>query len=327
MKILINDGLSASAITQLEADNHEVKNIHVAPSQLANYINKNEINALVVRSATQVTRELIQACNSLKLIVRAGIGIDNIDLVAAKEFGIEVKNTPGVSSRSVAELVMAHIYTGYRHLHDANRNMPLDGDSRFNQLKKSYINAFEVNNKTLGILGFGSIGKEVAKLAYANGMRVITLNRNKKDNKLNLSFADGQQVKIEIPLLSFDEVLEHSDVISIHTPALENYLIGTKEIDKMKTGAAIINTARGGLLDEKAALEALEKDKLSFVALDTFENEPKPFIQTLMHPNVSLSPHVGGATLEAQNRIGKKVVHLINDFSKKFNQSNLQIKS
>src|SRR5699024_3549879 len=180
--------------------------------------------------------------------------------------------------------------------HDANRNMPLDGDSRFNQLKKSYTNAFEVNNKTLGILGFGSIGKEVAKLAYANGMRVITLDRNKKDNKLNHSFADGQQVKIEVPLLSFDEVLEHSDVISIHTPALENYLIVTKEIDKMKTGAAIINIARVGLLDEYARLEAFEIDKLSLVALDTYENELKPFIQTLMHPNVSLSPHVSSAT-------------------------------
>lgn len=319
MKILINDGLSAKAITELEKSEYEVKNVHVAPSQLANYINKNKINVLVVRSATQVTRDILEACTSLKLIIRAGIGVDNIDLIAAKELGVKVKNTPGVSSRSVAELVMAHIYTGYRHLHDANRNMPLEGDSRFNQLKKSYENAIEVNNKTLGILGFGSIGKEVAKLAYANGMRVITLDRNKKDNILSLQFVDGQRLEIEIPLLSFDKILEQSDVISIHTPALENYLIDAKEIEKMKTGAGIINTARGGLLNEKAALDALEKAKLSFVALDTFENEPKPYIQTLMHPNISLSPHIGGATMEAQNRIGEKVVQLINDFSKEFN--------
>lgn len=316
MKILINDGLSANAIAKLETSKHEVKDIHVAPSQLANYINKNKIDALVVRSATQVTRDLLEACPDLKLVIRAGIGLDNIDLAAADEMGIKVANTPGVSSRSVAELVMAHIFTGYRHLHDANRNMPLEGDSRFNQLKKSYINASEVNNKTLGILGFGSIGKEVAKLAYANGMRVITLDRNKKDNVLPIQFADGQELEIEIPMLAFDEVLKQSDVISIHTPALGNYLIGKKEIEKMKTGAGIINTARGGLLDEKAALDALENEKLGFVALDTFENEPTPYIQTLMHPNISLSPHVGGATMEAQERIGERVVYIIEEFSK-----------
>lgn len=316
MKILINDGLSANAIAKLETSKHEVKDIHVAPSQLANYINKNKIDALVVRSATKVTRDLLEACPDLKLVIRAGIGLDNIDLVAAEEMGIKVVNTPGVSSRSVAELVMAHIFTGYRHLHDANRNMPLEGDSRFNQLKKSYINASEVNNKTLGILGFGSIGKEVAKLAYANGMRVITLDRNKKDNVLPIQFADGQELEIEIPMLAFDEVLKQSDVISIHTPALGNYLIGKKEIEKMKTGAGIINTARGGLLDEKAALDALENEKLGFVALDTFENEPTPYIQTLMHPNISLSPHVGGATMEAQERIGERVVYIIEEFSK-----------
>jgi len=273
MIILINDGLSAKAITELEKSEYEVKNVHVAPSQLANYINKNKINVLVVRSATQVTREILEACTSLKLIIRAGIGVDNIDLIAAKELGVKVKNTPGVSSRSVAELAMAHIYTRYRHLHDANRNMPLEGDSRFNQLKKSYENAIEVNNKTLGILGFGSIGKEVAKLAYANGMRVITLDRNKKDNILSLQFVDGQRLEIEIPLLSFDKILEQSDVISIHTPALENYLIDAKEIEKMKTGGGIMNNARGGILNEKAALDALEKANSAFdEALTALEN-------------------------------------------------------
>lgn len=314
MHILINDGLSAKAISQLEENKHKVKNVHVAGSQLANYINENKIEALIVRSATKVTREILEACANLKLVIRAGIGMDNIDVIAAKELGITVENTPGVSSRSVAELVMAHIYTGYRHLHDANRNMPLEGDMRFNGLKKSYVNASEVNGKTIGILGFGSIGKEVAKLAYANGMHVITVKREKPSSTLQMRFADGQEIEIEVPMLSLEEVLEKSDIISIHTPALGNYLIGTAEIAKMKIGAGIINTARGGLLDEKAALEALEKAKLSFVALDTFENEPKPQIQTLMHPNISLSPHIGGATIEAQERIGEKVVSIIESF-------------
>lgn len=317
MHILINDGLSATAISQLEANSHQVKNLHVAASQLANYITKNQIEVLVVRSATQVTRAVLEACPSLKLVIRAGIGMDNIDLQAAMELGISVKNTPGASARSVAELVMAHIYTGYRHLHDANRNMPLEGDTRFNGLKKSYVNAYEVKGKTLGILGFGTIGKELAKLAYANGMQPITVNRKKKDNKLSLQFADKQQVEIEVPMLTFEEVLKQSDIISIHTPALGKYLIGAEEIKKMKPGAAIINTARGGLLDEKVTLEALENASLNFVALDTFENEPKPQIQTLMHPNISLSPHIGGATIEAQERIGNKVVKIINELSKK----------
>lgn len=315
MRILINDGLSAKAISQLE-NNHEVKNVHVAPSQLSKYINTNKIEVLVVRSATKVTRDLLESCPDLKLVIRAGIGVDNIDLEAAKDLGIEVKNTPGVSSRSVAELVMAHIYTGFRHLHDANRIMPLEGDVHFNQLKKAYSTAYEVQGKTLGILGFGNIGKEVAKLAYANGMRVITYQHKENlQNTLQLEFIDGQKIDLKVPMLSFDEVLQQSDVISIHTPSLGNHLISSSEIEKMKTGAGIINTARGGLLDEVAALEGLENEKLHFVALDTFENEPKPFIQTLMHPNISLSPHVGGSTLEAQERIGEKVVSIINQFT------------
>lgn len=316
MHILINDGLSATAISELEKNEHVVKNISVAASQLANYINENKIEALIVRSATKVTREVLEACPNLKLVIRAGIGIDNIDVAAAKELGITVENTPGVSSRSVAELVMAHIYTGYRHLHDANRNMPLEGDMRFNGLKKSYADAYEVNGKTIGVLGFGSIGKEVAKLAYANGMHVVTVKRKNSANKLQLDFADGQHIEIKVPMFSLEEVLKQSDIISIHTPALGNYLIGSDEIEKMKDGASIINTARGGLLDEKAALEALEKAKLGFVALDTFENEPKPQIQTLMHPNISLSPHIGGATKEAHERIGLKVVSIIDSFCK-----------
>lgn len=315
MHILINDGLANSAIAELEAGKHTVKNVQVAASQLINYINNNKIEALIVRSATKVTREVLEACSSLKLVIRAGIGMDNIDLAAANEFGVAIFNTPGVSSRSVAELVMAHIYTGYRHLHDANRNMPLEGDTKFSSLKKAYTNALEVNGKTIGIVGFGSIGKEVAKLAYVNGMRVIAVDNANPNNKLSVDFADGQQIEIEITLLSMEELLKESDILSIHTPALASYLIGAKEIEQMKNGAGILNTARGGLLDEKAAIEAIENGKLSFLALDTFENEPKPQIQTLMHPNISLSPHIGGATLEAQERIGKKVVAIINNFN------------
>lgn len=314
MHILINDGLSQNAIKDLEKNKHSVKNVRVAASQLESYIQKHNIEVLVVRSATKVTSTLLESSPSLKLIVRAGIGIDNINIATAKKLGIKVKNTPGIASRSVAELVMAHIYTGFRYLHDANRIMPLEGDSHFNQLKRAYEKANEIQNKTLGIIGFGKIGKEVAKLAYTNGMRVISIDRNKNDNILTIHFPNNQEIYFKVPLYSFNEVLLQSDVISIHTPALNNHLIGRDEIAKMKTGAGIINAARGGLLNEKAAIDALENEKLRFLALDTFENEPTPSIQTLMHPNISLSPHIGGTTIEAQERIGKKVVEIINNF-------------
>jgi len=314
MHILINDGLSQNAIKDLEKNKHSVKNVRVAASQLESYIQKHNIEVLVVRSATKVTSTLLESSPSLKLIVRAGIGIDNINIATAKKLGIKVKNTPGIASRSVAELVMAHIYTGFRYLHDANRIMPLEGDSHFNQLKRAYEKANEIQNKTLGIIGFGKIGKEVAKLAYTNGMRVISIDRNKNDNILTIHFPNNQEIHFKVPLYSFNEVLLQSDVISIHTPALNNHLIGRDEIAKMKTGAGIINAARGGLLNEKAAIDALENEKLRFLALDTFENEPTPSIQTLMHPNISLSPHIGGTTIEAQERIGKKVVEIINNF-------------
>lgn len=314
MHILINDGLSQNAIKDLEKNKHSVKNVRVAASQLESYIQKHNIEVLVVRSATKVTSTLLESSPSLKLIVRAGIGIDNINIATAKKLGIKVKNTPGIASRSVAELVMAHIYTGFRYLHDANRIMPLEGDSHFKQLKRAYEKANEIQNKTLGIIGFGKIGKEVAKLAYTNGMRVISIDRNKNDNILTIHFPNNQEIYFKVPLYSFNEVLLQSDVISIHTPALNNHLIGRDEIAKMKTGAGIINAARGGLLNEKAAIDALENEKLRFLALDTFENEPTPSIQTLMHPNISLSPHIGGTTIEAQERIGKKVVEIINNF-------------
>ncbi|PVW13846.1 D-2-hydroxyacid dehydrogenase [Marixanthomonas spongiae] len=304
MKVLANDGISNSGIQLLEQAGFEVLTVKVAQEQLENYINKNNIDVLLVRSATKVRKTLIDACPSLKIIGRGGVGMDNIDVDYARSKDIQVVNTPAASSASVAELVFAHLFSGVRHLHDANRTMPLEGDSRFKELKKTYAGGKELRGKTLGIIGFGRIGCEVAKIALGCGMKVIASDNQVGEADITLDFYDGQQITLKIKTAPVSQLIKHSDFITLHVPSQKSPIIGETEIDQMKDGAAIINTARGGVLDEKALLEALEKGKLSFAALDTFEDEPSPAIKVLMNGNISLSPHIGAATEEAQNRIG-----------------------
>lgn len=314
-KILANDGLAQSGIDLLVKEGFEVKNTRVAQEQLANYINKNNIDALLVRSATKVDKKLIDDCPSLKLIGRGGVGLDNIDVKYAESKGIKVFNTPEASSESVAELVFAHLLNGVRFLHDANRNMPLEGDSQFKQLKKSYAGGVELRGKTLGIVGFGRIGQATAKMGLALGMEVIFTDHHTKEATLTLSFFDGQSIDFNLKSSDLKEVLANSDFISLHVPSQEKYIIGRKELGLMKPGSGIINTSRGGVLDEVALVEALESDHLSFAGLDVFESEPTPEIKILMNPKISLSPHVGGSTVEAQERIGaelaQKVIKLL----------------
>lgn len=303
-KVLANDEIAQSGIDALEKAGFEVITTRVAQEQLANFINKNNIDVLLVRSATEVKKPLIDACLQLKLIGRGGIGMDNIDVDYAKSKGIHVINTPEASAESVAELVFAHLLTAVRFLHNANRDMPLEGDSKFKQLKKSYANGTELRGKTLGIIGFGTIGKATAKIALALGMKVLFTDHHTQKETVKVSFFDGQSVEFNLENSDLKTVLEDSDFVSLHVPAQNGYVIGKKELALMKQGAGIINTSRGGILDEVALVDALENDKISFAGLDVYESEPQPEIKILMHPKISLSPHIGASTVEAQERIG-----------------------
>lgn len=311
MKVLANDGVSQSGINALEASGFEVITTTVAQDQLVNYINDKDITVLLVRSATKVRKDIIDNCKGLKVIGRGGVGMDNIDVAYAKEKGIDVINTPAASSSSVAELVFAHLYSGVRFLHDANRNMPLDGDSKFKNLKKAYAGGIELRGKTLGILGIGRIGQATAQIAIGVGMKVIAYDPFIDEVEIPLEFFDGQKASFKIKTVSKDEVLKNADFITLHVPAQKEYVIGASEIEKMKKGAGIVNAARGGVVDEVALVDALEKGKLSFAGLDVFENEPTPAVKVLMNHKISLTPHIGAATGEAQDRIGQELADQI----------------
>ena len=269
----------------------------------------------MVRSATTARKELIDACPGLKIIGRGGVGMDNIDVKYAREKGLEVINTPAASSASVAELVFAHLFGMVRFLYDANRQMPLEGESNFKDLKKSYAKGKELAGKTLGIIGFGRIGKEVAKRAIGLGMNVVVHDKFVDPANIELNFFNGKKMSFEITPISLEEVLKNSDFITLHMPKIDDKpVISAEEIGMMKDGAGIVNAARGGLIDEDALIFALEKGKLDYAGLDVFENEPTPSIHLLMQANVSLTPHIGAATLEAQDRIGTELADKIAAF-------------
>ena len=316
MKILANDGIAQTGIDQLEKAGFEVITNKVEQNDLEAYINKNNIDAILVRSATQVRAELIDACPSLKLIGRGGVGMDNIDVQYAKDQGLHVINTPAASSHSVAELVFAHLFGMVRFLYDSNRNMPLEGDSNFKGLKKAYASGKELKGKTLGVFGFGRIGQATAKIALGVGMKVIAFDPFLEETDLELDFFDGQKVNFNIKTISKEEVLKQSDFITLHVPAQDKYVIDEAEIKAMKDSVGLINAARGGVVNEVELLQALESGKIAYAALDTFENEPKPAMQVLMNQHVSLSPHIGAATMEAQNRIGTELATQIISFLK-----------
>tara|TARA_R110001592_G_scaffold124591_1_gene333628 strand:+ start:646 stop:1596 length:951 start_codon:yes stop_codon:yes gene_type:complete len=311
MKILANDGISTNGIAIMEKAGFEVLTTTVSQEQLANYINEHKIDALLVRSATKVRKELIDNCPSLKLIGRGGVGMDNIDVVYAKSKNIHVINTPAASSESVAELVFAHLFGGVRFLYDANRNMPLEGDSNFKELKKSYSKGTELRGKTLGIFGFGNIGQATAKLAIGAGMNVVYCDPEVANTNIELTFFDGQKVTFALKNTEKSELIKNADYITLHIPGQKGYVIGKEELSQMKKGVGIVNAARGGVIDEVALVEALENGTVSFAGLDVYESEPKPEVKILMHPSISLSPHIGAATLEAQERIGSELAEQI----------------
>ena len=304
MKVLANDGLDQSGIEKLQQEGFEVITDKVPQEKLIDYINENQIRTLLVRSATKVRKDIVDECPSLKIIGRGGVGMDNIDVEYAREKGIHVINTPAASSASVAELVFAHLFSGARFLTDANRKMPVEGDTNFAGLKKAYTKGIELRGKTIGIIGFGRIGQEVAKIALGLGMNVVAADSFFEKVDIKVDFFNGQSVDFEIKTQSKEEVLKQADFVTLHVPAQKEFVVGEKEFELMKNGAVLVNCARGGVMDEVALLKALDRGKLAFAGLDVFINEPTPSREVFSHAKISLTPHTGASTNEAQDRIG-----------------------
>jgi len=310
MKILANDGMAQAGIDVLERAGHTVLTTKVAQEQLAHFIQEQGIEVLLVRSATTARQELIDACPGLRMIGRGGVGMDNIDVDYARAQGRFVFNTPAASSESVAELVFAHLGGMLRFLPDANRMMPLEGETRFNDLKKAYAKGQELRGKTIGILGFGRIGRAVARMAYGLGMKVIAHDPHVTDSSFDVVFADGQKLTTRASMHPLNEMLAQSDIVTVHIGGKAEVLAAT-ELASMKPGAFLVNAARGGVVNEVALLDALNDGHLAGAALDVFVNEPTPAMQVLMHEKLSLSPHIGAATEEAQDRIGIELAEQI----------------
>lgn len=301
-KILANDGIDAVGKQLLEKAGFTVVTEKVDQENLAQELNEKKYIALTVRSATKVRKELIDACPDLKVIGRGGVGMDNIDVDYAKSKGIQVINTPAASSNSVAELVFAHLFNAVRFLYDSNRQMPVNGQEKFDELKKKYAKGVELREKTIGIIGFGRIGQYTAKIALGLGMRVLAFDPFVKESVIVIDINGSESVNITVKTVDMDILVKESDFISVHVPG--GKLIGKTEINNMKNGVILINASRGGVIDESDLIEGLNSGKISHACLDVFENEPKPTDAILKHPKISLTPHIGAATNEAQERIG-----------------------
>lgn len=313
MKILANDGISKAGKIKLEANGFQVITDKIDQDKLAEGINAAGIEAVLVRSATQVRKAHIDACPGLKLIGRGGVGMDNIDVAYAREKGLYVINTPAASSQSVAELAMASLFAMARFTYDAYRAMPAKGVADFNALKKSYSKGLELSGKTLGIIGFGGIGQSLAQYALGCGMNVVYHTRSEQAGtnvKLNIG---GKSVDVMVPWVSQEALFASADYISLHVPKQANGapVLGAKEIAMLKDGVGLVNTSRGGSIDEDALMAALTNGKVKAAALDVFVGEPAPRADLLAHPKVLSTPHIGGSTEEAQDRIGEELADQI----------------
>ncbi|MBD1434888.1 D-2-hydroxyacid dehydrogenase [Sphingobacterium sp. DN00404] len=315
MKILANDGIDAAGKKLLEDAGFEVDTNHIPQEELAEKLQA--YDAITVRSATKVRQALLDVCPNIKAIGRGGVGMDNIDVDYARSKGIAVINTPAASSLSVGELVFAHLLNGVRFLYDANRKMPIEGNTNFAGLKKAYAKGVELRGKTLGVVGFGRIGRETAKVALGLGMDVIYTDLFDGPTSLSVTFSGGVQVDLPVKQVTFEDVLKQSDFITLHVPFLDKPAIGKEEFALLKDGVGLVNAARGGVIDELELVDALDSGKVSFAALDVFDNEPTPRQEILSHPRISLTPHIGAATNEAQERIGIELATLLIDALKK----------
>lgn len=296
LRILLNDGLDKKAISNLELLGFDVDTNHYDIEDLKEKIKK--IDCIVIRSATKITRELIDEAikgGNLKLIIRGGVGLDNIDVKYAEQNGIKVRNTPNASSSSVAEIILAHMFSLARFLNQSNITMKAGLWK-----KKDYVGV-ELEGKTLGIIGMGRIGSELAKKCTALGMKIIYFDL------MDIKNIDNNYRKVE-----FDELLRESDFISINISGTKS-IIGSEELKKVKKGAFIINTSRGKALDEEAIITSLNDGTLGGVGLDVFLEEPSKNLELIKHPKVSLTPHIGASTKEAQMKIGEEVINIIKE--------------
>ncbi|MFD0941186.1 D-2-hydroxyacid dehydrogenase [Pedobacter boryungensis] len=315
IKILANDGIDPIGKKLLEEAGFQVDNQTIPQDKLAEALLN--YDGITVRSATKLRKELIDACPNIKLIGRGGVGMDNIDVDYARSKGVAVVNTPAASSLSVAELVFSHLFTGIRFLHDSNRKMPIEGNTKFNDLKKAYAKGIELKGKTLGVIGFGRIGRETATIALRLGMNVLAYDLYPFNGSISLDFQGGIKVDVPVQTVSLAEVISQSDFITLHTPFADKPILGTEEFAAMKSGVGIVNCSRGGTIDEPALIEALNSGKVAFAGLDVFDNEPTPIEAILTHSKISLTPHIGASTNEAQERIGTELANLIIDHFKK----------
>jgi D-3-phosphoglycerate dehydrogenase len=296
VRILVTDGMEQAAIQELKGSGFEVVEQFYEVEELKQQIK--EFDVIVVRSATKVREPIIDAAmetGRLKLIIRGGVGVDNIDVEYAKSKGITVANTPNASSASVAELAIGHMFCLARFIHIANHTM------RLGKWEKKHYEGIELAGKTLGLIGYGRIAKETAKRAMALGMKVVYTNRSGDKNDPDFKY---------VPM---DELLAMSDFISLHIPGSKDKkaVIGEAEFAKMKDGVYIVNCARGGVVCEDALIKALDSGKVAAAALDVFAEEPTKNEAIYTHPKISLTPHIGASTAEAQERIGEEIVSII----------------
>jgi D-3-phosphoglycerate dehydrogenase len=320
IKILANDGIDDTGKRLLEQAGFQLDTTFIPQDQLKDRLN--EYDVVIVRGATKIRKEQIDASPNLKVILRAGVGMDNIDVDYAKSVGKTVMNTPKASSQSVAELVIGQMFSLARFLHESNREMPGRGVAEFNKLKKNYAEGIELRGKTLGIIGFGGIGQAVARMALGLGMNVMPFKLHHAEVKIEVDFFKIKDASVTLTIHTddFDDLLAQSDFITLHVPFKEGEdppILYKERFGKMKDGVRIINTARGGVVVEKDLLEALNSGKVAAAALDVFEGEPVPSQEILSHPRISLTPHIGASTGEAQERIGVEIADKLIEFFKK----------
>ncbi len=315
MKVLANDGISEAGENKLIGFGFEVLTNTVEQDNLVSYINDNDIAVLLVRSATQVRKELIDSCKGIKIIGRGGVGMDNIDVDYARSIGIKVINTPAASSQSVAELVLGALFSLVRMTYDANREMPEKGNIEFKALKKKYSKGLELRGRTLGIIGTGRIGAATASYAFGIGMKVIGFDVFMKKATAYVPIPDGTTLEVPIEMTELDDLYKRADFITVHVPAQEDgkALISSTELNTMKDGVYLINASRGGIIDEGDLVAALNENKVAGAFIDVFENEPTPRKDLISHVKVIATPHIGAATLEAQDRIGVELADQIHE--------------
>ncbi|MFT6148420.1 MAG: D-3-phosphoglycerate dehydrogenase [Saprospiraceae bacterium] len=314
IRILANDGLHDDGKLLLEEAGYEVDIMKVTQKDLPNVLP--DYDVIIVRSATQIRQDLIDKCPNLKVIVRGGLGYDNIDAEYAQSKDIKVMTTPIASSVSVAELVFGHLLCVARNLHKSNRQMRENGNVHFKKLKREYSEGFELKGRKIGIIGFGRVGQAVAQIAIGFGMEIMPVDNAFESVKLDLDIFNipNMSLTIDLPTYSFEEVLEHADIISIHVPYIGKPLISNNEIAMMKDGVVLINASRGGTVNETALLHGLNTGKIRAAGIDVFENEPTPNMELLNHPSVSTSPHIGASTVEGQRRVGLALADKIIEF-------------